>query len=144
MLSDDTMVDVTHSVMNPATTQRPVAVAAAERALVYRRYYSLRQSDELLSEADPWWLTAEERAELGWWRDRTRRRASLAGRMLAKELVACHAGATFRREEVEILSRDETSRGKRPRVRCHGVEQPWSVSISHSDGGVLAALCVTD
>jgi phosphopantetheinyl transferase len=138
------MVDVTHSVANPSRAQRPLAVVAAERALVYRRYHSLRQFDEFLREPDSSWLAAEERAELGWWRDRSRRRASLAGRMLTKELVAYHAGATYRREEIEILSRDETSRGKRPRIRCRGVEHPWSLSISHSDGGVLAALCVTD
>ncbi|HTM54363.1 MAG TPA: 4'-phosphopantetheinyl transferase superfamily protein [Pirellulales bacterium] len=138
------MIDVTHSIANPARAQRSLAAGAAERALVYRRYRSLRQFDELSSEPDLKWLTAGERAELGWWRDRGRRQASLAGRMLAKELVANHAGATYRREEVEILSRDEKSRGKRPRIRCHGVEQPWSVSITHSEGGVLAALCVTE
>jgi phosphopantetheinyl transferase len=117
---------------------------AAERALVYRRYHSLREFDDLCMARDPSWLTAGERAELGWWRDGNRRRASLAGRMLTKELVAYHVGATYRREEVEILSRDETNRGKRPRIRCQGIEQPWSVSISHSDSGVLAALCVTE
>ena len=44
------------------------------------------------------------------------------------------------RERIEILSRNAEGRVSRPCLWRDGVEQSWSMSISHSDRGVLVAL----
>jgi len=108
----------------------------------------------------PGWLAPVECAELARLKDPTRRSAWLAGRWCAKLLIrqaidelrrdnppgrwterrpACGALA-----EIEIRSRDEFGHGIRPRITVHGEALSWSISISHSVRGALAALASTD
>ena len=106
------------------------------------------------------WLTTAERRELERYRDSRRRTAWLCGRSLGKRLIIDALGLTWGRfptcpnfpmyagpdrletcpTEVEILSRDRSGRAVRPVVRVRGVERVWSLSISHTDRLVIAAL----
>jgi phosphopantetheinyl transferase len=86
-------------------------------------------------------LSIVERQELGRWRDHARREAFLLGRLWSKQLILdTPALRPLPMARIEIRSRDERDRGIRPRVRIAGDLQPWSLSISHSDRGILAAL----
>ena len=90
------------------------------------------------------WLGHRERAELAAWRDADRRRAWLVGRTIGKTLVARRMAKlptpqAIEPSQIEILSRDAEGRVNRPRIWCDGIEKPWSLSISHSQRGVLAA-----
>jgi phosphopantetheinyl transferase len=98
--------------------------------------------DALARQWDGQWLSARERAELGSWRDARRRTAWMLSRLLAKQLIGEVAGGDLRPERIEILSRDAAGRVNRPRVLCDGALAPWSLSISHSQRGVLAALSI--
>jgi 4'-phosphopantetheinyl transferase EntD len=129
----------------PATAAR--AQAAVPRVL--RRYAAFEDFESLERELGEDWLSAREQAELAAWRNARRRRAWLLARMLGKQLVADalrepgHArGAEARR--IEILSRDAAGQVNRPRIWRDGVEQPWSLSISHSARGALAALACSE
>lgn len=93
-------------------------------------------------------LSEREREELAAWRNENRRRAWLLGRTLAKELIAELLAESPEEQarqsgQIEILSRDAEGRVNRPRIWCDGVERPWSLSISHCERGVLAALTAT-
>jgi phosphopantetheinyl transferase (holo-ACP synthase) len=89
------------------------------------------------------WLTAGERAELALLADDGRRRQWLAGRLAGKELVV-RTGRARRLGDVEIRTRDVLGRGNRPRVRVAGQRFAGSLSITHTAGGVLAALETSD
>ena len=119
---------------------------------VLRRYCGFAEFDALDQMMRGAWLSQRERAELAAWRDMRRRRAWTMARYVGKQLVAEVVGAVptdfptdddARWRRTEILSRDEAGRVNRPRVWRDGALQPWSLSISHSHRGVLAAL-VTD
>jgi len=88
-------------------------------------------------------LATGELAELATWRDASRRRAWLLGRKLAKELIAAQVG-NQPAAAIEILSRDADGRPTRPRIRVGGQALPWSLSISHTERGVLAVLAPTE
>jgi phosphopantetheinyl transferase len=80
-------------------------------------------------------LDPAERAEGDAWRDADRREEWLLGRLLARFAIAWkHPGL-----DVTILSRNEQSRGDRPRVLVDGNDPGWSLSISHTDRGLLVA-----
>ena len=104
------------------------------------RYAPLDAGRDLSAEANADWLSAGEQAELAAWREPGRRRAWLAGRRLAKQLVASHLCIDDPLASIEVLSRDSQGRVNRPRVWRGGVEQSCSLSISHSARGVLVAL----
>ena len=87
-------------------------------------------------------LGPREQVELAAWRDAGRRRAWLRGRVLAKQLIAACQATSAAPPVIEILSRDAAGRVNRPRVSVDGVARPWSLSISHTDRGVLAAVCL--
>jgi phosphopantetheinyl transferase len=83
-------------------------------------------------------LSTRELAELDTWHNAERRRNWLQGRILTKQLIAANVNRDLPIAEIEILSRTHSSR---PCIWCGGQEQSWSFSISHTDRGVLAALC---
>jgi phosphopantetheinyl transferase len=89
------------------------------------------------------WLAPAELAELATWHDASRRRAWLAGRKLAKELIAEQAGEESL-SAIEILSLDDGGRPTRPRIRHGQSLLPWSLSISHTGRGVLVALATDE
>jgi phosphopantetheinyl transferase (holo-ACP synthase) len=89
------------------------------------------------------WLTAAERTELDRLGHALRRRQWLAGRWLAKQLILRAAGNASL-ADVQILTRDGEGPGVRPQIRLAGRRLPWSVSISHSEHGALAALVASD
>ncbi len=107
-----------------------------------RRYGAVVQFDGLLREMDADWLSPREANELAQWRDENRRRSWLLSRIVGKRLVAEAAGAYPR--DIEILSRDVQGRVNRPLLWNAGARLPWSLSISHTERGVLVALAATE
>jgi len=89
-------------------------------------------------------LSTAERSELDRLSAPLRRRQWLAGRSLARQLVERAAGADqsgdIESGAVQILTHGERGLGTRPRVSIGGRELPWSLSIAHSERGVVAAL----
>jgi phosphopantetheinyl transferase len=110
-------------------------------AKIFHRYASGSSLDALADRPADGWLSVREQAELRRWRDAGRRRAWLRGRALAKQLIADHLVPGAAWNTIEILSRDAAGRVNRPRVSCDGVERVWSLSISHTERGALAAVC---
>jgi phosphopantetheinyl transferase len=105
---------------------------------VVRRYRPLSDLDALLAGRVEGWLSARELKELAQWRDERRRRAWMLSRLLARQLLAEVGDAS--EASFEVLSRDELGRVNRPILWRDGARLPWSLSISHSDRGVLVAL----
>jgi phosphopantetheinyl transferase len=89
------------------------------------------------------WLAADERGELVRLRDRGRQSQWLAGRWLSKRLIAQAAGVADL-ADIRILTRDERARGVRPMVFVGSRPLRGTLSISHSDRGVLVALAATN
>jgi 4'-phosphopantetheinyl transferase EntD len=114
------------------------AAHALPRAVV--RYAPLDAARDLAVEANADCLSARELAELAAWREPGRRRAWLAGRRLAKQLIASHLCIDNPMLSIEVLSRDSQGRVNRPKVWYGGIEQACSLSISHSARGVLVAI----
>ena len=112
----------------------------ATTAMVDRRYCAAEMFDALCDAREQAWLGAREQAEFAAWHEPRRRRAWLVGRILGKQLVAANRKNDLAPAEIEILSLNRDGRGSRPRVFCGGAELPWSLSVSHTDRGVLAAL----
>lgn len=88
------------------------------------------------------WLSPAELAEYSRFRDTQRRHAWLVGRLLGKQLIYDR----YREQvdgprAVEIQSRDNQGRAVRPEVRLEGRPHACSLSISHSQRGVLVAIC---
>jgi phosphopantetheinyl transferase len=94
--------------------------------------------DERIDAAETW-LGAAERHELERLGDASRRRQWLGGRWLAKQLVG-EAFDVGDPTQVDILTRDERGRGVTPRVTSRLHELRLSLSISHTEVGVLVAL----
>lgn len=100
------------------------------------------------------WLTSVEQAELNRLHDESRRAQWLAGRWTAKQLlqnelgrraeVDQRAGTTLALRDMQITTRDDRGRGIRPRIAVAGQSVSWSLSISHSDRGVLVALATAN
>jgi phosphopantetheinyl transferase len=103
------------------------------------RYARLDGALEARVEEARAWLGATERQELANLRDAGRRRQWLAGRWLAKQVI----GEAFNIDDpaqIDILTRDHRGRGVRPRVLTRLHDLQLSLSISHTELGVLAAL----
>jgi phosphopantetheinyl transferase len=115
-----------------------------ETAKVDRRYCAAPMFDATSDRQVDSWLSPRERSEFAVWRDSRRRRAWLMGRMLGKQLVAANLADALPSMSIEILSLTGAGRGTRPRIWCDGVEQSWSLSVSHTHRGVLAALCMKE
>ncbi len=107
------------------------------------RYCATRTFDAAKRRKAESWLSPRERAELAAWREPGRRSAWLMARMLGKQLIGENLADAVDPATVEILSRDAAGRSVRPRIWRGGGEQPWSLSITHTARGALAALCVT-
>lgn len=91
------------------------------------------------------WLTAAEQAELGRLTDPVRRGQWLAGRWAGKRLLQRELGTgATGLGNIQISTRDERGRGSRPRITVAGRSLGWSLSISHSERGVLVALAAAD
>jgi phosphopantetheinyl transferase len=86
-----------------------------------------------------WWLSLAERIELDRIGNPQRQGQWLAARWLAKQSIQSAIGDT-RLADIQLLARDEQGRGVRPQIRVAGRKLPWSVSISHSERGVLVGL----
>jgi phosphopantetheinyl transferase len=90
------------------------------------------------------WLSSREQADMARIRDSRRREAWLAGRIVVKQLLAerlTHQpseGVSL--AELEIVSRDAAGRKIRPQACLAGRQLCWTLSISHSDRAVLAAV----
>ena len=89
------------------------------------------------------WLSAVERTELARLSHRGRRDQWLAGRWVAKQLVAGPIKPQAL-ADLRIISRDGRRRGVKPELWLGSLKLDWSLSISHSDRGVLAALAASD
>ncbi len=86
------------------------------------------------------WLSAEEQEGLAHCRSGLRRRSWVAGRIAAKRLLMrLRLLPAARAAEITIVSRDDRGRGVVPTVRVAGRMQPTSLSISHTERGVLVA-----
>jgi phosphopantetheinyl transferase len=121
----------------------PESHARADVAEVGHRYSALEAFDTfdaLLASGCKALLSDRERAELAAWHDPERRRSWLAGRLLAKQVVRETWSDAPVDSAIEILSLNDRNRGSRPRVVCDGQQMPWSLSISHTQRGVLVAL----
>jgi|GEM_PF-4574721 len=91
------------------------------------------------------WLSPGEQAEIGAARHLQARRQRLAGRILAKMLVqrqlASEPGSAIcDPRQIQIDSRDGMGRRVAPRILVSGRWLDWSVSISHGESVVAAAL----
>ncbi|MEW4561440.1 4'-phosphopantetheinyl transferase superfamily protein [Bremerella sp. JC770] len=91
----------------------------------------------------PIWLTERELSELSYWKDSSRRDHWLAGRWIAKRLVA-RSSRTEMLREVEILSRGADGLGKAPSVLVRGHASDCRLSISHSQRAILVGLSGSD
>ncbi len=97
---------------------------------------------------DAAWLGPGELRTLACLRDLRRRAGWIAGRLLAKRLIVKHAlggsadapGSELGR--VEIQSGDVRGRRFRPEIAIDGRRLSWSLSISHTERGVLVGLAV--
>ncbi len=88
------------------------------------------------------WLSRAEQAELARWRSPARQVQWMAGRRVAKRLVADVLGMSVADlGTIEILSRDGAGRPVPPRVHVAGRMLPWSMSIAHTERGAMAAVC---
>ncbi len=112
------------------------------RALLIR-FSTIVEALPPAARALPSWLSTDERAELARLRDAARRQQWLAGRWLSKRFIG-EAADVSDVGQIQILSRDERQRGVRPRIMLDGRRLDWSLSISHTDRGVLVALVPTD
>lgn len=82
------------------------------------------------------WLSNAERSELSFWSNEIRRHQWIAGRWIAKRMIA----STESCEElcqVEILSRGKDGLGTSPRLFIGGISQRSRLSISHSGNSIL-------
>ena len=107
------------------------------------RYSAFDQALDDHVDAAETWLGAAERHELENLRDAGRRRQWLAGRWLAKQLIR-EAFDIAEPAHIDIFTRDERGRGVRPRVTTRLHELRLSLSISHTELGVLVALSKTN
>jgi phosphopantetheinyl transferase len=89
--------------------------------------------------ADLSWLGDQEQRELERFSEPRRRRQWLAGRRLAKELVAGVVKVP-RPAMLQIVGRDERGLAVRPRILADRQELAWSLSIAHSERFVFVAV----
>ncbi|PQO42354.1 4'-phosphopantetheinyl transferase family protein [Blastopirellula marina] len=82
------------------------------------------------------WLSAAERDELSFWSNEPRRVQWLAGRWIAKRMIARSASCVELRE-IEVLSRGKDGLGKSPQVSLHGFPHASRLSISHCGNSIL-------
>ena len=123
------------------------------------RYAAIERLRPFFEAVQAYWLSPGELCAFARFRDRTRRETWLAGRLLAKRLIASllddrrglprppqrigivpmhnsfTSGPAFRYSDIEI-----SSAGARPQVWLNGRLLKWSLSIAHTSRGVLIGL----
>jgi phosphopantetheinyl transferase len=111
----------------------------------FYRYRSAATLDAIWARDGCSMLSPRERVEMVAWRNPHRRLAWLQGRILAKQLVAsCISSRGPAPDTIEILSRDGDGRVNRPQLWCDAVRQQMSLSISHTERGVLVAVSTSN
>lgn len=101
------------------------------------------------------WLSVAERAACVQLTDASRREDWLLGRWLLKQMVAkrlrderadrlTDPESLFAYGHIEILPRRIGGLSARPSVVVKGQPLPWCVSLSHIEGGILAAVMTRD
>jgi phosphopantetheinyl transferase len=86
------------------------------------------------------WLSSSELAAFLSMRSARRRDTFLAGRIVLKKMLLRSAYTSFPASRLAIESRSVVpGHGERPVLSIDGVVQPFSLSISHSERGVLVA-----
>jgi phosphopantetheinyl transferase len=89
-------------------------------------------------------LSAAEQAELSHWRDAGRREGWLLARRVARQLILAQGiESACEESSIEICSRDALGRSVRPAVTIDARPASCSLSMSHTPGGVVVALCST-
>jgi phosphopantetheinyl transferase len=101
------------------------------------RYAAL---DELRLPTTLAWLTTAEHQACARFRDGGRQRVWLAGRLLAKRLIAARLNASGMRGLHSAAQIEIRSAGRRPVVLFEERRLRWSLSISHTDRSVLVGL----
>ncbi len=87
------------------------------------------------------WLSVAEQEALARFRSGQRRRSWVAGRIATKRtLMRLRLVPPVDATEITIVSRDDRGRGVVPTIRVAGRAQPTSLSISHTERGVLIAV----
>ncbi len=91
------------------------------------------------------WLSPEEHGELARFCSPQRRRSWVAGRIAAKQtLRRLRLVPAARAAEITITSRDDRGRGVVPTIRVASRKQPTSLSISHTERGVLVGVALSE
>jgi phosphopantetheinyl transferase len=140
-MEDSTIDDL---VASPANGANAPSAEFRAQSCVDHRYCASRAFDVASQRRAESWLSERERTEFAAWREPRRRNAWLLARMLGKQLIAENLFEMHDPTSIEILSRNSEGQSVRPRAWCGGVEQPWSLSISHTERGVLAAVCAAE
>lgn len=117
--------------------REPLRAGREEQAALHR-YRTADSLDAEIASLAGDWLSERELRELSTRSDAARRGDWMRGRLLGKSLIAERSGCQL--HEIEILSLDADGKVNRPRLFVCGSEQPWSLSISHTERGVLGAL----
>ena len=103
--------------------------------------YALRPTLDALAARQPLpQLSPREKRECAAYRNPRRLQEYYCGRLLGKQLIAEQLGNACA-NQIEIFSRDSAGRAIRPRASLAGRPLPFSLSIAHTDRGVLAAVC---
>jgi phosphopantetheinyl transferase len=102
-------------------------------------YLSLEQVPVAALGAPHTWLSTAEIVQLARWTSPARRQQWLAGRWLAKRLVE-RAGGPVELRTIQISSHDARGLGVQPQITVAGQPLCWSLSLSHTKQGSLAAL----
>ena len=103
--------------------------------------YALRPALDALAAHQPLPdLSPREKRECATYRNPGRLQEYFCGRLLGKQLIAEQLGNTCT-NQIEIFSRNSAGRAIRPRASLAGRPLPFSLSIAHTDRGVLVAVC---
>lgn len=117
-------------------------MSVEQTAVRYASFDTLRASAG--DNAPPWLRGANELAELKRLTAESRQQTWMWGRILSRQLLReCGVVCASSSEQLEILSINAFGRNDRPAVYVDGVLQAVSLSISHSDRGILVALSAT-
>ena len=110
-------------------------------AAIDLRYAAIAQASDSASSTSRSWLSASERFVWTRLRSTSRKRTWLAGRILAKKLLLSRHSLLADRDprQISIVSSSATSRGVRPVVLAGRVPIRCSLSIAHTDVGVMVA-----
>ena len=112
------------------------------RACVDVRYAAIQELETLFQPTPGSWLSDSELLVWSKMSARSRQRSWLFGRVLAKQLLCERFDLNLvgHPRRITICSLNSQSRGTRPRPTIDGVPMRCSMSISHTERGVLAVV----